>query len=193
MENVEAPKFSGSLKLSIAKNGSKGTKDTEPSITLTPTVNRFELNPLTSQLMELQTKDTVMILVNDEAKTINEKFFLAKGLGEASEIPQAVLASDDQIEGIGKKLSFNYSGVYSRILVGVVKGDLNAPEIALDKLRQLGLVKAEDSARTALWKIHAKVAKVEGENGIISIEGNDRQIYQMFDFVALPYSPRGEK
>jgi hypothetical protein len=189
MEKVtEAPRFS----FAVAKPGSKAETAIEAGITLTPTLNKFEVNGLASKLIglvsgtgdkdEVKTPENSMtILVQEESTDINNKFFVCKGL----EGQGAKLATNGNEQGFGKTLGCTYSGIYARIVKAVISKDITAPEVSKQRLRQEGL--AVDN--TLLYKIYAKVESI----GVHEVAGEERELYRLFDFMVTPHKPKKNK
>ncbi len=183
MENVNGFSFQ------IAKPGVKPSSAIEAGISLTPTLNKFELNGLGSKLIglvsgtgdkdELKTpENSITILVDDNSKDLDNKFFVCKGIEGNS----AKLAAHENEEGQGKALSFTYAGIYSQIMIAAVNKDVEAQAVPKERLRQLGLAKAG----TALNKVYAKIEKsVE-----VEVAGEKVQLYRMFDFMVTDHTPK---
>ncbi len=186
METVKKSSFS------IAKPGVKPSNAVEPGIMLTPTLNRFTINGLATRLIglvsgtgnvneEKLSENSITLIVNEESEDINNKFYLCKGIDGNS----AKLAAHENEQGNGKELSFTYSGIYSQILIAVVKNDIMTPKVPNDRLRHLGL--AID--KISLHKVYAKLEKdqLSDLDGTLS---EPVQLYRLFDFMISEHNPR---
>lgn len=183
METVKGSKFS------IAKPGSKASSAIEAGVTLTPTINKFSFNGLATKLIgfisgtgdkdEPKTpENSVTILSVDYSTDVNNKFYVCQGIEGSS----AKLAAHENEEGAGKELACTYSGIYAQIVMAVVKGDVNSPAVSKERLRQEGF--AEDG--TLLHKIYAKLESI----GVQDVDGNERELFRMYDFMITPHTPK---
>lgn len=180
MENVNF----GKMSFSVAKPGVKPSNATRPELVLAPTFNKFNLNSLASSLMKVQNGDYVTIITNDEAADVNSMYFIAKGIGEEA---QAKLASVGKAPGYGKSLSFNYSGLYSKML----QTKVDAQEISAEGLNELGLVEKRETeggseSFVALKKIHFEL----GEPFEVEIDGMETTLYPLINMKEVAYTPR---
>lgn len=175
---MEKVNFTGALKLVTAKTNVKQSSAIEPGIDLTPTVNKFSINRLATAAMGLEAGDTICIHRNSEATSIDDKYYVSRGFEQGDGF-SAMLGGD---AGKGQDLDFNLNDVYSEILQNVVNGTIDAQSVSKDRLRQLGLMQGN----TSLKKIYAKLESV----GVTEINGEEREVYRMFDFMVLNHTPK---
>lgn len=175
----------------FAKSGAKPSGAVEAGITLTPTVNKFELNGLGSKLLKVQTGDYLAIVVDEDAIDINERYFLVKG--SENDGFSAKIASHGKEQGVGKAQSFTFADVYPRILLDAlqnVKGisvpvdaSGRAVRVSKDRLRLMGLVEKG----TCLKKVYAKLESF-GEQALPN--GETSEIFRLYDFMITDHSPK---
>lgn len=181
---MKESKFGKGLNLIVAQAGKKAPSATRPEVTLVPTINRFSINSLASEEMQVESGDTVTFLVNPDAESFDEKFFITKGFGDS----QATLASVGKAKGYGRTLTFNYSGIYSQMLQGTVE----AKEVSPEGLVNLGLIKEGVTPNgkvsySALKKIHFHLVKAD----TIELEdGEEQDVYALTDVKFVDYTPR---
>ena len=180
-EVTESPRFS----FNVAKPGVKVSGAIEPGISLTPTLNKFEINGLASKEMGLVTGDSVLIVSDDNSDDLNAKFYIGKvAAGNGAKV-----ASHENEEGLGKALSFTYAGIYSKIFLAAVTKNADANEVPKDRLRQLGFA----VGGTALKKVYAKLESI----GAQEINGEEVELFKLYDFMITDHTPKvmtkGEK
>jgi hypothetical protein len=179
---MKTPNFAN-LSLSVARPGTKAQSSANPELTLTPTINKFSLNPLATKLMGLKDGDGITILTNDNAENINEMYFLAVG----HTADQAKLAAVKKQQGIGRTLNFAYAGVYSKML----QGTTDAVEVTPQGMVDMGLVeqritKSDNKSYVSLKKVYAIV----GEGFELDIDGSEVVAYPLTDLRYEDYDPR---
>lgn len=174
----------GNLNFTIARPGTKASTSSRPELVTTPTLNKFDLNPLASQKMGVEDGDYVTILINDAAANINEMYFLTHGLGDEG---QSKLASVGKKAGPGRRQTFSYSGVYSKMLQGATE----VVEMSAEGLAELGLMvkrvtAADNIAYSALKKVHFEV----GDGVEVDLNGQDAVVYPLTNVKFVDYDPR---
>jgi hypothetical protein len=165
----------------ILRPGVKASGATVPQLVLTPTINKFQLNGLAAKLLDLETGDHISIIENPDAKDFNELLFISRGLGDVN---QAKLASTNKAVGAGRPLTFNYSGLYSRLL----QGSIDAIEATPESMVDAGLmVKNTKSSYTSKSKIYFNV----GEGMDVNIDGaGEVTVYPLTGMKVVAYEPR---
>ena len=170
------------FKLSIATKGQKATNATRPELSLTPTYNQFRLNPLATKALDLEDGDYITI-VEDNDKSWKGRFYIAVGTVENG----AKLAAINKKKGVGRTLTFTFSGVYSRML----QGDGNAQNLAPDILSNEGfltkhITKGQNASYVATKKIHWGI----GEGMEVEIDGEEMTVYPLVEAKEENYTPR---
>ena len=180
---MKEAKFAKSLNLVVAKAGKKVGNVTRPELNVLPTINRFSLNSLATDLMQVEHGETVTLLVNQDAESFDEKFYITKGFGD----DKAVVAAVNKAKGYGRTVTFNYSGIYSQML----QADVDAQELSAEGLESKGLVQASQTPQgnksySALRKVHFEVVEV-GEQQI----GDETQmVYALTNSKITSYTPK---
>lgn len=174
----------GNLSISVARPGTKASTSSRPELVVTPTFNKLDLNPLASQKLGLEAGNYVTILVNNNATTVDEMYFITEGLGGEG---QSKLASVGNKPGTGRKLTFSYSGVYSKML----QGKVDAIEMSSEGLSELNLMEkrvtaTDNVAYSATKKVHFEV----GDGVEVEIDGEERVIYPLTNSKYVDYNPR---
>lgn len=174
-----------SMKLSIARPGTKAVSASNPELTTTPTINKFSINPLASKLMGLSHGDHVTIIVNDAADDINEMYFLTEGISEAN---QSKLAAVNKAEGVGRVLNFNYSGVWSKMLQFTTDAIELSPKALVDR----GLaVERETKEGNTSFVATRKVSFEVGEAFPFEVGGaGEITLYPLVNGKVEEYEPR---
>ena len=172
----------GNLSISVARPGTKASTSSRPELVVTPTFNKLDLNPLASQKLGLEAGDYVTLLVNGNATTVDEMYLITKGIGDEG---QSKLASVGNKSGTGRKLTFSYSGVYSKML----QGKVDAIEMSAEGLSELGLMEkrvtqSDNTAYSATKKVHFGL----GEG--IEVEGFEDVVYPLINPKYVDYNPR---
>ncbi len=172
------------MNLSVNRPGTKVSSSSTPELVLLPTFNKFSLNPAASKRLGWEAGDHITIITNEGAEDINNTYFITAGIGEGN---QSKLASIENKKGTGRMLTFNYSGVYSRM----VQGTPDALEASPDGLARQGLVLKRTTetgkiAYTTLKKIYFKI----GDPIEVELNGNDTEIYPLVDMRAEDFVPK---
>lgn len=171
------------MKFSVNRPGTKVSSSSTPEVVLLPTFNKLGVNPVATKKLGWEHGDYVTIITNDNAEDMNSLYFITDGIdGNRSQ-----LSSVGGTKGVGRSLTFNYSGVYSRIL----QGKVDAVESSPDGLVQLGLVQKRQTeggktAYTALKKVHFEI----GDAIEVEINGVDKEIYPLINPRFEDYNPR---
>jgi len=179
---MEKANFANALKLSVVKTAAKPSNVIVPGVELTPTVNKFSVNRLATPLLGIEAGDTVAILKADESEDINNKYYICKGFRTSEEDADGMSAVLGGEAGKGQDLEFNLAGIYSEILQNVVNKTTNAVPVALENLRQMGLLEG----KTSLNKVYAQIESV----GVTEINGEEKEVFRMFDFSVVPHTPK---
>lgn len=171
------------LNLTPAKPGTKSVKATRPELAVTPTFNQFSLNGLATDKMDLEHGETVTIHENDSEDFAN-RFYISKGVGKFA----SKVASATKTGGTGKTLTFNYAGVYSRML----QQDPTAPVASAETLAEKGLIqtrttKKGNTSYTGLYRIYFGV----GDGVEAEVEGETVTVYPLIEPDIEPFEPRG--
>ena len=180
---MKEAKFGKALNLVVAKAGKRTSNVTRPEIIVLPAINRFSINSLASDLMQIENGQKVTLLVNPDAESFNEKFYITKGFGD----DMATVASVNKAGGFGRTLTFNYSGVYSQML----QGSVDAKETSAEGLAELGLAEQRTTeggklAHSALKKVHFEVVSA-GEQ---EIGDETQEVYALTNAKFIDYDPR---
>lgn len=99
--------------LSPVIRGTKVSNDVRPAITTARGINKFTMNASASALMGCQHGDRVVMFAMPNADSINEKFFIALSANNEG----CKLASAGNTQGVGRPQNFNYSGIWSQMLM----------------------------------------------------------------------------
>lgn len=181
---MKEAKFSASLNLVVAKAGKKVPTSVRPELIVLPTVNRFSINSLASEAMKLESGDKITLLVNTEAESFDEKFFITRGFGEDA----ATLAATGKAKGYGRVLTFNYSGIWGQML----QNDVEAGDAGPDYLVELGIVEKRQTPQgktsyTALRKVIFEIQSM-GEQDL----GGDelQEVFALTNSKLVDYTPR---
>lgn len=171
-----------SLNLTAAKPGTRAVGSSIPELYTAPTVNKFVLNALAAKKMGLQHKDTITILVNEEATDINQMYFLVKGIDGMC---ASLAANTKEAEGTNNTLTFSYAGVWSRI----VQYDVDAVEVSMEELARQELAETRTTeggktAHSALRKVFFKVGDAQ--------EAGDMTVYPLINSRVEDFKPRGK-
>jgi len=134
---METSKFAGlaGKTFGFAKLGAKTSDETRPELIATTAPNKFQINRLGSSLLKIQTGNKVKMIVDDEAEDVNSMFYLVVA-SDKDKSDAALLASVNKKAGIGKSLTFNFSGVWSKM----IQNKVNATELSAPALERMGLV-----------------------------------------------------
>lgn len=174
------------MKFSVNRPGTKVTASSKPELTLLPTFNKFNLNPAATKKLGWEHGDHITIITNEGADSFDELYYITKGIGEGN---QSKLSAIGNKPGLGRMVSFNYSGVYSRM----VQGTTDATEVSADNLSRDGFVQKRTTeggktAYTALKKIHFSIGEpVEAE-----INDETVELYPLIDARFEDFNPRAE-
>jgi hypothetical protein len=182
-------KFGGALKLRSIERGKKAVTAVRAELILNPTYNKFTLNSIASELLKVQNGDYVAILVNDDSTSIDDKFFIVK----TSDTSKALLASVKKHEGIGRNVTFSYSGVYSQILqfANNIKDGiaLSAKELTKLNLMQERETPNGSTAYSALKKVKSELVAVnDGDGNVMTIDENP--VFSLCNIEIEDYTPR---
>lgn len=182
-------KFGGALKLRSIESGKKAVTAVRAELILNPTYNKFTLNSIASELLKVQNGDYVAILVNDDSTSIDDKFFIVK----TSDTSKALLASTKKHEGIGRNVTFNYSGVYSQILqfANNIKDGiaLSAKELTKLNLMQERETPNGSTAYSALKTVKSELVAVnDGDGNVMTIDENP--VFSLCNIEIEDYTPR---
>lgn len=170
--------------LNVAKPGTKATGASRPELTVTPTVNKFNLNALASKKMGLENGDHITILTKSDPESVNDMYFICKGIGAGN---QAKLASVNKVSGVGRALNFNYSGIWSKMLQMDTEAVEASGETLVEKdLAVKSVTDADNVSYTALRKIHFEIGDP------ITVEINDEavEVFPLQDAKIEDYNPR---
>ena len=149
--------------LVAAKANARPSGEQRPMLTLVGTVNRFSLNTAAIELMRLEPKDYVTILINPDAQHINERFIITKGFGSN----KVLLAPGNGNEDSGS-LNFSWADIYSRIMQGTVDAIGLAPEVmAKNGFYNRRNTKGGAVAYSAVHKVHMYLKSI----GSFQLEG----------------------
>ena len=180
-----------SFNFQVAQPGVKPSSQIEAGITLTPTLNKFMINGLASKAIglvsgtgkkdeEKTAENSITMVVNEDSKDIDNKFYVCQGIESNS----AKLAAHENEQGNGKDLAFTFSGIYSRIMLAAVIGDLDTLGVPKERLRMLGLAKKG----TSLKKVYAKI---DVDSPIsTTVEGETKLLYRLYDFMVTDHTPK---
>lgn len=173
----------GNLDLQVSRPGTKVSGATRAELILNPTFNKLSLNGIATNKMGVEHGDFVTIIENKNAESLNEKFFITKGIGEGQ---QAKLASVTKEGGSGKVLSFNYSGVYSKMLQETTDAIELSPE-ALEEKELVNIYETSGGKRayTATKKMFFEIGDAVEAEGI-------GDIYPLINMKSSPYTGKGE-
>ncbi len=130
--------FNG-ISLKAVKTNVRPSTDDKPYLTLSQTPGRFNLNPLATNLMKVESGDTVSFFENENESSMNGRFFICKGIGT----DVAKLYSPAKSEGIGRALAFSMAGTYSRM----IQGKADAVEVSTEVLEKQGLMVSRASEK----------------------------------------------
>ena len=156
------------MKFSVNRPGTRVTSSSTPELTLVPTFNKLSLNPAASKKLGWENGDYVSIVTNDGAESFDEMYFITKGIGEGN---QSKLSALNNKPGVGRMLSFNYAGVYSRMLQGTPDALEASPDgLARDGLVQKRVTEGGKVAYTAMKKVFFKIGEP------IEVEINDETV-----------------
>ncbi|KAF5080412.1 hypothetical protein DSECCO2_120560 [anaerobic digester metagenome] len=100
------------MNFQAARPGTRTTGSSKPEFKLLGVFNRFQLNSVASKVTGAKNGDFITIFVDSEAP-FEEGYAIAINADPKN---QAKLAAVKGKEGVGRKLTFNYSGVYSQML-----------------------------------------------------------------------------
>lgn len=166
--------------LTIARPGTKVSGAGYPELITGTGMNKFTLNGQASALMNLATGNTISILVNPEATSINDMYFLTEGIAGN----ESKLASVNKAEGVGRVLNFNYSGVYSRMLQGTTDAVELSPEGLVNKgLATKRTTEGGNSSYTALKRYSFRVS----EGVEVEVNGTEMVVYPLVDAKEVDY------
>ncbi len=115
----------------VVTKGTKTTNDARPEVITQRAINKFVLNGSASTLLNVQDGDSVVIITNPRAESMDEKFLIAKAAGGAK------LATTGHKKGLGLPMTFSYSSVWSLI----VQGKVDAKPLGEQALVEMGLMK----------------------------------------------------
>ena len=116
-------------KLSTVTRGTKSSNDVRPAITTGRAINKFTMNASASALIGCQHGDRVVMFAMPNADSINERFFIAISQNEEG----CKLASAGNTKGVGRPQSFNYSGIWSQMLLQDVDAAPVGEKVLMDK------------------------------------------------------------
>lgn len=126
-------------KLAPVTRGTKVSNDIRPAITTARGINKFTMNASASSLIGCQHGDRVVMFAMPDAESINEKFFIALSAGSEG----CKLASAGNTKGVGRPQSFNYSSVWSQMLMQ----DKDADPVGEKVLVSMGLMAESETQK----------------------------------------------
>ena len=154
-------------KLNAVARGTKSSNDVRPAITTARGINKFTMNASASALMNCQHGDRVVMFALPDAENINEKFFIAVSVGEEG----CKIASACNTKGVGRPQSFNYSGIWSQMLMKDVAAAPCGEAVLVENglmakvATQLGREGQQCYATLATKRVEYGVELVTDENG----------------------------
>lgn len=120
------------MNFQAARPGTRTSGSSKPEFKLLSVYNRFQLNSVASKLVNAQNGDYITIYCDSDLP-FEEAY--AIGINTNPKL-QAKLASVKGLEGVGRKLTFNYGGMYAQML----QQDPKAPEVSAKGLVEMGLM-----------------------------------------------------
>lgn len=150
-----------------AVKGQKVSNDIRPEIMTGTAINKFTMNGSASQIIGLADGDYLMLFENPDATGMDDKYFVAKTVSDEG----AKVASAQHSKGTGRPLTFNFSGIWSKML----QCEVDALTLGMDALVEKGLMKEVETqknkegvmltATLAVQRVGYLVERIEDEDG----------------------------
>ena len=169
------------FKSAFVKSGTKTVSEAAPQLVLLSTYNGFKLNNLAVNLLGITPgKDRVVMFDNfdaDESTPIEERFLIAR----------ADFTDEDGIEQgalVSKLKTFNYSQVYSAMLLG-------NPEVQSCSVADLQNAGKMDG-KIALSTITMELVPYQ-DTPVEIAEGVERMVYKLVNWNEKAHTPKGSQ
>lgn len=161
---LNAAKLSG---LTVVARGMKSSNDVRPAITTARGMNKLTMNASASQLIGCQHGDRVVMFALPDPQNINERFFIALSAGNEG----CKISSSGKAVGVGRPQAFNYSGIWSQMLLQKVDAAPVGERVLVDMglMQEIETQKGRDgemcSAVLATKRVEYGVELVTDEDG----------------------------
>jgi hypothetical protein len=189
----------GSLNLSVIRPGQKVSNYTAAEVSTTPTVNKFNMNPLASSKLGVKAGDKIYLIEDTNSDDLNAKYYI----GKTSNPKGVLLTSPTKSVNDGVALAFSYSVIWGKILqakddavdlpIGMlVKEGLVAERVIIKKDKDGNPILDADGNETTTTTYSAlkKVFFELGESVDAEIEGEDITLFQLTNHRVESHTPR---
>ena len=175
---TKSPFTLGKVKVVSAQAGVRTSTEVEPILELSSQFNKFRLNKLGSELMNVVAGDKVKLLINTGAETIDGHYLIA--VAKDVDTACAKLLAAGGAKGHSAQ-QFNYSGMYGRMWQAVVG--------ATDKggkafIAEGNAIEAKSGAVYLTAKVEYKVVKVDDISEESPLEVDGMEYTEVFALIA---------
>ena len=164
---TKSPFTLGKTKVVSAQAGVRTSTEVEPLLELSSQFNKFRLNKLASELMNVVGGDKVKLLINTGAETIDGHYLIAVAKDVDSACAKLLAAGGAKGHSAQQ---FNYSGMYGRMWQATVNA---SDKGAKAFLAEGNAIEAKSGAVYLTSKVEYKVVKVDdiSEESPLEVDG----------------------
>jgi hypothetical protein len=186
---TKSPFTLGKAKVVSAQAGVRTSTEVKPVLELSSQFNKFRLNKLGSELMNVVAGDKVKLLINTGAETIDGHYLIA--VAKDVDTACAKLLAAGGAKGHSAQ-QFNYSGMYGRMWQAVVGASDKGAKLFV---AEGNAVEAKSKAVYLTSKVEYEVVKVDdiSEESPLEVDGMEyTEVYALINPERIAVEPKAE-
>ena len=174
---TKSPFTLGKTKIVSAQAGVRTSTEVKPILELSSQFNKFRLNKLASELMNVVGGDRVKLLINTGAETIDGHYLIA--VAKDVDTSAAKLMAAQGIKGHAAQ-QFNYSGMYGRMWQAIV----SASEKGAKAFIAEGVAISKGSTSYLNAKVEYELVKVDDVSEETPLEVDGLEYSEVFALIS---------